>query len=99
MAHKFHHSSHIHNVHHSKHLGQESYAGYDERRRQENVDFHMISEDHGAIANLPQDVKYHAYPRSHEYMDENLDDTMHGIDAQIDYDESQGRKHMKPKKI
>jgi hypothetical protein len=44
----------------------------------------MISEDHSAVANLPQSVIQKTYPKC-KYMDQyELDDTMRGIDSQID---------------
>jgi hypothetical protein len=97
--HSSHHSSHVHSVHRSKHLGEEHYASHDERRRQENLDFHMISEDHNAIANLPQSVHYFEYPKIHGWTPEDLDDTMHGVDAQINFDDSKKMSHFHPKKI
>ena len=61
----------------------EPYAGRDERRRMEYEDSKMISEDHNAIANLPQDVKMMLYPRNYYGGEEgNLDDTLWGIDRQ-----------------
>ena len=54
----------------------------------------MISEDRNATANLPQDVKYHAWPKTGLYGDFDLDDTIKGIDEQIDAD---GRKMMRQK--
>lgn len=98
-SHAHHHSKHVHNVHHSKHLGEEHYADHDERRREENIDFHMLEHDRSSIANMPQEVKYHEYPLIHEYSPEDLDDTMHGIDAQVAHDESQKMHHFKPKKV
>lgn len=44
----------------------------------------MISEDHGSVANMPQNVVYKPYPKC-KYMGKyELDDTMRGIDSQID---------------
>lgn len=62
-------------------------------RRQEHEDFEMIREDKSAIANLPQDVKYHAWPKARHYAEYNLDDTIHGIDKQMDEDGAQMRRH------
>lgn len=63
------------------------YAGAEPRRRQELEDAGMIHEDHNAIANLPQEVMIKMYPKSDmARMPEELDDTMHGIDHQIDRD-------------
>lgn len=44
----------------------------------------MISEDHSAPANLPQDVVHKYYPKC-EYLDSHyLDDTIRGVDDNID---------------
>jgi len=44
----------------------------------------MISEDHSAPANLPQGVVHKYYPKN-EYLDMHyLDDTIEGIDDNID---------------
>lgn len=64
------------------HLGPEYYAGMDPRRRQEMRDAGMIHEDHRAIANLPQQVIMHEWPKNPAYQDYNLDDTIKGIDVQ-----------------
>lgn len=43
----------------------------------------MISEDHSAVANMPQNVKQMAYPRT-DYLDgAYLDDTIRGIDETL----------------
>lgn len=79
--------------------GAEHYAGMEPRRHQEMRDAGMIHEDHRAIANLPQNVVYRDYPRTHGYTPEDLDDTLHGIDRQMDYDNSHKMKHFYPKKV
>jgi hypothetical protein len=40
----------------------------------------MISEDHSAVANLPQEVVQKTYPRM-DYMGGELDDTIREIDS------------------
>jgi hypothetical protein len=72
--------------HHSKH-------GMDPRRHQEMKDAGMIQEDHSATANLPQEVKYHAWPSSDEYPRYGLDDTIKGIDKQESEDGRMAKKH------
>ena len=42
----------------------------------------MISEDRSAIANMPQNVVYKEYPAYGVYLNQNLDDTMAGIQKQ-----------------
>lgn len=72
------------------------YAGYDPRRRLEHEDFMMIHEDRNAMANLPQQVMIKAYPKIHGYTPENLDDTVRGVDEQMDGDNRAKMKHFKP---
>ena len=79
--------------------GAEQYAGMEPRRRQELEDSSMIHEDHSAIANLPQNVMIKAYPKNGPYMPEILNDDVSGVDAQMDYDDTQRRSHMYPKKV
>lgn len=74
------------------------YAGIDARRSQEARDSRMISEDHGAIANLPQDVKMHPWPSERSYMEDHLDDTISGIDHQQMVDAHQRTKGTNPRK-
>ncbi len=59
----------------------------------------MIREDHRAIANMPQEVMIKAYPMTGPYLPEDLDDTQRGVNAQMDYDDSQRRSHFYPKKV
>ncbi len=106
-----HHSDHFNDEHkHQKDHGErgmyrhglthaENYAGMEPRRRQELEDASMIHEDHSAIANMPQHVMIKPYPRTGPYMPEMLEDTIGGVDAQMDYDDKQRRSHMYPKKV
>lgn len=75
------------------------YAGIQDRRRQEMEDAGMISEDHNAIANLPQNVVIRAYPKTGPYMPEGLDDTIRGVDKQMDMDDNKRKEHNVPKKV
>lgn len=75
------------------------YAGMDTRRRQEMEDAGMIHEDHRAIANLPQEVMIKPYPKTGPYLPEGLDDTINGVDRQMDFDDSQRARHFYPKKV
>lgn len=59
----------------------------------------MIHPDHTAIANLPQNVVMHEYPKIHAYLPESLDDTMRGISEQMGLDNSLKMKHLHPKKV
>lgn len=76
------------------------YEGPEERRRQEMQDGGMIREDHSAIANLPQNVMMKPYPMTGPYMPEGLDDTIRGVDHQMDVlDDRQRAKNNVPKKV
>jgi len=69
--------------------GAGSYEGLESARNQERRDSMMISEDHSAVANLPQQVMYKPWPKAGHYADYDLDDTIRGVDEQMDDD---GRK-------
>lgn len=101
-SHHGHHSSH-HSSHHSAHrshmISGGHYDGAEPRRRQEMEDAGMIHEDHSQIANLPQEVKMHMYPRTGPWTPENIDDTIFGVDRQMDGDDSQKMRHFHPKKL
>lgn len=60
---------------------------YEEERKNRGLDSRfmgMLSEDHSAPANLPQEVVHKYYPKC-EYMDRyELDDTIEGVDENID---------------
>lgn len=75
------------------------YSGMEARRRMEMEDAGMIKEDHRAIANLPQEVMIKPYPKTGPYLPEGLDDTIRGVDKQMDYDDSQAKKSFYPKKV
>jgi hypothetical protein len=74
------------------------YEGSEGRRTQEMQDGGMIREDRSAIANLPQEVMMKAYPKTGPYMPEDLDDTIRGVDKQMDGDDSQRRRTFNPHK-
>jgi len=84
---------------HSFKVGYEPYAGMEPRRRQEMEDAGMIHEDHRAIANLPQNVMIKEYPKPGPYMPEGLDDTIAGVDRQMDYDDGKCAMNFYPKKV
>ena len=80
-------------------LGNEIYAGMEPRRRQEMEDAGYLHEDHNAVANLPQGVVMKPYPKNGPYLPEGLEDSIRGIDWQMDYDDSQRKAHFLPKKV
>lgn len=75
------------------------YAGAEPRRRQEMADAGMIHEDHRSVANLPQNVIMNFYPKDANFLPENLDDTIRGVDRQLDYDNGKKLGHLYPKKV
>jgi hypothetical protein len=74
------------------HMSEGSYAGKENRREIESRDFHMISEDKSAIANLPQDVMIKKYPDPDDYGHYDLNDTIVGIDHQRKKDSEKKKK-------
>lgn len=78
---------------------QDYYSGEKARRRMEMEDGGMIYENHSAVANLPQEVIMRPYPKAGGYLPEDLDDTIRGIDGQMDLDNAKRRAHFMPKKV
>lgn len=79
--------------------GRGHYEGRDSRRHQEMRDAGMIHEDHREIANLPQDWMIKPYPMTGPYTPEDLDDTIRGVDRQMNYDNEKKMSHFYPKKV
>lgn len=79
--------------------GADKYMGMPTSMRSGLETPEMIHEDHRAIANLPQEVMIKPYPKNGPWMPEGLDDTIGGVDRQINYDDSQRRAHFFPKKV
>lgn len=68
----------------------------DPRIRFQMEDEKILHEDHSAIANLPQDVKYHAWPKDNYYRRYDLDDTIEGVDHQMKEDSRLGKRNKNP---
>lgn len=101
MAAKRHHSKH-HSAHHDGMKGMhaaEFYAGVDPRRRQEMMDASMIHEDHSAIANMPRGVIMREYPKVGHTAAPYLDDTIEGVDSQMNRDDMMKMKIFSPRKL
>ena len=94
MAHK---KSHHKKRHHSSHMEDGRHGGrsmYEpSERKMEARSGEMISEDHHAIANMPQHVVYKPYTHGRSYLNTYLDDTMSGIDHQQHEDISIANRH------
>ena len=84
--------------HQSKNINKGYYEGYDDKKRREMADGSMLFEDRSAIANLPQNVKYHLYPKAVGGLGENLNDGITGIDHQEKKDDSKMKSHLQPEK-
>lgn len=103
MAKRYHDSKRVRGDHFSASmdraaLGKEFYAGVMDRRHQEYEDGSMIHEDKSAVANLPQEVIYRAYPQSGPMMPEGLDDSIRSVDGQMSADDRARSHGMKPRK-
>ena|SRR5271156_5956237 len=85
--------------HRSHMMGGGHYEGAEPRRRQEMQDAGMIREDHGSVANLPQGSMMKPWPSEGGYVPEDLDDTIHGIDRQMNMDNRKKMEHFKPRKV
>ncbi len=58
----------------------------------------MISEDHSSVANMPQGVRYDSWAKAFKGFDSDLNDTLEGIDRQMESDTSTAKRHNVPKK-
>jgi hypothetical protein len=76
-----------------------SYEGMSDSKRMQSQDGSMLNDDRSAVANMPQDVKYHGWPSSDIYTPENLDDTIRGINAQKNLDGNKMKARLVPKKV
>ena len=76
-----------------------SYEDHDDVRRMEHADSGLIPHHGGAHANMPTELVMKPFPKEHDYLPENLDDTARGIDHQLNLDNSAKHKHLDPKKI
>lgn len=74
------------------------YEGMENRRKSEMRDGGMLTDDKSAIANMPQNVRYHDWGGNYKGFDSNLDDTISGINKQMDMDEAEAKRHNMPKK-
>lgn len=79
-------------------MGDDYSSGLKNRERMEASDYSMISEDHSAIANLPQQPIYKEWPKVNYHGDFEMEDNIGGIDRQIDSDSAGMRKHRSTKK-
>lgn len=79
---------------HKKHYHEGGRAMHEpSERMMEHKSGMMLSEDHNAIANMPQDVKYHKWVGERPYLDMHLDDTISGIERQQEGDVNMAKRH------
>jgi hypothetical protein len=76
-----------------------SYEDKDDVRRLERQDSAMAPSGDGAHAGMPTELVMKAYPKEGNFMPENLDDTIKGVDAQKSADNNMRRKLNVPKKV
>ena len=71
-----------------------------DKRSKRDSDYGMIHEDHNAPANLPQEKIMRYYPQTAytDGMGGYIDDTVRGVDEQIDADNSGVKKNFGPEK-
>lgn len=81
-----------------KHAGDGRHMYEPDERKMEKRSGAMLHEDHRAIANMPQDVKYHEWPSARMYLNTHLDDTIEGIEHQQMGDIQVANRH-KPKSM
>lgn len=63
---------------------------YYDGRDAEKMGGDMISSDYSAIANMPQNVKYVQYPEAPYYSEPMINDSLSGIDRQMNNDVHSG---------
>jgi hypothetical protein len=56
----------------------------------------MVKNEDSQVADMPQSVMYKPWPKTGNYFEANLDDTITGIDKQMDSDGSKMKKGMNP---
>lgn len=71
----------------------------DARRTQEMQDAGMIRENPAAIANLPQEVMIKPWPVGGAYLPEPLNDTISGVNQQMDQDAPVRKSGYRPEKL
>ena len=79
---------------------QGSYEGVDERRKQENEDSSLFGKSQTKyFANMPTEVIFKSVAEPFGGMTDGLDDTLRGVDKQIERDIRGMDKHLMPKKV
>lgn len=69
-------------------------------REVERQGYNMITEDHKAMANLPQESKIAYWPKPDAYINDRwLDDTIGGVNDQMSRDAMKARRQQRPEKV
>lgn len=78
-------------------VGKGEYEGVHGRKSLESADFGMFGESKSSFANMPQEMVLKAFPKAGRYSDYGIDDTVRGIDKQMDEDGAAMKREMKTK--
>ena len=92
----------FHEIHHSRpetKIKDGAYSDADATARMQKHDSSMISEDRSAVANLPQQVIMKDWADHEAYLPDILDDTIVGVNKQINYDNRKRSENFVPKKV
>lgn len=92
----------FHEIHHSRPetiITDGAYSDAGATARMQKHDSMMISEDRSAVANLPQQVIMKDWADHEAYLPDILDDTIVGINKQINYDNRKRSENFVPKKV
>ena len=78
-------------------VGKGDYEGSHGRKSLESADFAMFGESRSSFANMPQELVLKPFPKGGRYSDYGIDDTVRGIDKQMNDDGAGLKAHMKTK--
>lgn len=78
-------------------VGKGEYEGFHGRKSLESADFSMFGESKSSFANMPQELVLKAFPKGGSYSDYGIDDTVRGINKQMNDDGSAMKREMKTK--
>jgi DNA-binding beta-propeller fold protein YncE len=69
------------------------------KRNEKHFSGGYLTEDHTQVANLPQNVVYRPYGDPVGILDQDIDDTIYGIDTQRMRDFKKARESWDPRKV
>ena len=79
-------------------MAKRYYGKMDPARKLEREDFGMINSDYNAVANLPQQVVMKDWPAESNYNNYGVEDSIRGIDRQLNADGSKMKSQLQPEK-